>query len=68
MSYTINDFQIGDRVSWKRWSIESNKTTIRIGTVTEVGKAKITVHMDDIGRPVTVWPRNIANIRRETKL
>lgn len=62
MPYTINDFRAGDRVEWKRYDLITNKTTKRIGTVMTVGKAKLTVHMDDTDRDVTVWPRSIANI------
>lgn len=62
MSYTISDFNVGDRVEWMRWNMNSNKTTRRIGTVKLVGKAKLTVHMDDSNSDVVVWPRNIARI------
>lgn len=65
MSYTIGDFHVGDRVEWMRWNMESSKTTKRTGTVMEVGKAKITVHMDDTDNRVIVWPRNIANIIKQ---
>jgi hypothetical protein len=62
--YTIGDFNVGDRVQWKRWSIESGTMTIRSGTVKEVGKAKLTVHMDDTNLNVSVWPRNIAQFEK----
>jgi hypothetical protein len=64
MSYTITDFTVGDRVEWMRWNMNSSKTTKRQGTVTIVGKAKITVHMDDTNQVVVVWPRNIANLTK----
>lgn len=64
MSYIITDFTVGDRVEWMRWSMDTGRTTKRSGTVTVVGKAKITVHMDDTDHAVVVWPRNIANIKK----
>jgi hypothetical protein len=62
VSYTIVDFHVGDRVQWKRFDLLTNKNTTRTGTVKLVGRAKLTVFMDDVQQNVVVWPRNIANI------